>query len=93
MELAHRKQQAIILRLVVSAGIGLHLVEIIEKRSEIQNTTVLPILLLLRFFSLSLLHNMRHFILGFSRFKTFLFSFSCLFFFLTDELKPAQLKK
>ena len=45
------------------------------------------------FFSLSLLHNMRHFILGFSRFKTFLFSFSCLFFFLTDELKPAQLKK
>ena len=50
MELAHRKQQSIILRLVVSAGIGLHLVEIIEKRSEIQNTNVLLILLLLRFF-------------------------------------------
>ena len=33
------------------------------------------------FFSLSLLHNMRHFILGFRRFKTFLFSFSFHFFF------------
>ena len=82
MELAHRKQQAIILRLVVSAGIELHLVKISEKRSEIQNTTVLPTLVLLRFFfSLSLLHNMRHFILGFRRFKTFLFSFSFPFFF------------
>ena len=93
MELAHRKQQAIILRLVVSAGIELHPVKISEKRSEIQNTTVLPTLVLLRFFfSLSLLHNMRHFILGFSRFKTFLFSFSFLSFFcfcffcFTDEL-------
>ena len=28
---------------------------------------------------------MRHFILGFSKFKTFLFSFRFFFFFLTDE--------
>ena len=48
--MAHRKQQAIILRLFVSAGIELHLVKISEKRSEIQNTTVLPTLVLLRFF-------------------------------------------
>ena len=39
IQLAHRKQQATILRLVVSAGIGVHLVKIIEKRSNIQNTT------------------------------------------------------
>ena len=49
IQLAHRKQQATILRLVVSVGIRLHLVKIIEKRSEIQSTTVLPILVLWRF--------------------------------------------
>ena len=87
MELAHRKQQAIILRLVVSAGIGLHLVEIIEKRSEIQNTTVLPILLLLRFFFFIItpqyeaLHSWFQEIQNLSFFLQFSF-----FFFLTDEL-------